>query len=67
MPRRNFFQSTSSHLDEKNKIKIKKKIWLKYLIVDGNALDAPQKKQVAIENSLRLHTRGSPATAAEGV
>ena len=31
------------------------------------AKPAKQKKQVALENSLRLHTRGSPAAAAEAV
>ena len=31
------------------------------------AKPAKQKKQVALENSLRLHTRASPAAAAEAV
>ena len=42
-------------------------IGLKFLIVDRNAQDAPQKNPVAIENSLRLHTRGSPVAATEVV
>ena len=51
----------------KNSLFENQSIGLKSSNVDGNAPDAQQKKQVAFENSLRLHTRGSPAASAEAV
>ena len=44
-----------------------KKNWVRFLIEDPPAKPAKQKKQVALEKSLRLHTRGGPAAAAEAV
>ena len=44
-----------------------KKIWVRFSIVDFPAKPAKQKKQVALEKSLRLHTCGGPAAAAEWV
>ena len=40
---------------------------MRFLIVDFPAKPAKQKKQVALKKSLRLHTRGTPAAAAERV
>ena len=45
----------------------KKKMEWDFLIGDPPAKPAKQKKQVALEKSLRLHTRGGPAAAAEVV
>ena len=42
-------------------------IGLRFLIVDLPAKPAKNTKRVAIENSLRLHTRETPAAAAESV
>ena len=44
-----------------------KKILVGFSIWDPPAKPAKQKKQVALEKSMRLHTRGGPAAAAEGV
>ena len=44
--------------------KTKQKIRVRFSIMDPPAKPAKQKNQVAIENSLRLHTRGSPAASA---
>ena len=44
-----------------------KKIRVRFSIVDFPANPAKQKKQVALKKSLRLHTRGGPAAAAECV
>ena len=44
-----------------------KKIRVRFLIVDLPAKPAKQKKQVALKKLLRLHTRGTPAAAAERV
>ena len=44
-----------------------KKIGVIFLIGDPPAKPAKQKKQVALEKSLRLHTRGSLAATAEAV
>ena len=44
-----------------------KKIRVRFLIVDFPAKPAKQKKQVALKKSLRIHTRGGPAAAAEWV
>ena len=44
-----------------------KKIRVRFSIVDFPAKPAKQKKQVALKKSLRLHIRGTPATAAEQV
>ena len=43
-----------------------KKIGFRFSIKDSPAKPVKQKK-VALENSLRLHTRGGPAAAAEAV
>ena len=61
-----FFKLTLSLINYKKKIE-NKYIGLKFSIVDGNAPDTPQNNQVAIESSMRLHTCGSPAAAAEAV
>ena len=45
----------------------KQKIRVKFSIVDFSAKPAKQKKQVALEKSLRLHTRGARVAAAERV
>ena len=42
-----------------------KKIRVRFSIVDFPAKPAKQKKQVALKKSLRLHSRGAPAAAAE--
>ena len=47
--------------------KNQKKKRVRFLIGDPPAKPAQQKKQVALEKSLRLHTRRGPAVAAEGV
>ena len=44
-----------------------KKIRVRFSIVDFPAKPAKQKKQVGLKKSLRLHTRGAPAGAAERV
>ena len=44
-----------------------KKIRVRFSIWDFPAKPAKQKKQVALEKSLKLHTRGGPAAAAEPV
>ena len=44
-----------------------KKIRVRFSIVDFLAKPAKQKKQAALKKSLRLHTRGAPAAAAERV
>ena len=50
---------------KKKKKKIEnKKIKVKFSIGDPPAKPAKQKKQVALENSLRLHTQGGPAAEA---
>ena len=40
---------------------------MRFSIGDLPAKPAKQKKQVAIEKSLKLHTRGGPAAAEEAV
>ena len=58
MPRRNFFQLTSCLLDVKKKWK---PINRTQIFNSGRKRpERPEKKRVAIENSLRLHTRLSP-------
>ena len=53
---------------QKRKEKIKtKKIRVRFSIGDFPAKPAEQKKQVALEKSLRLHTRGGQTAAAEQV
>ena len=47
-------------------MKNKQKIWDRSSIMDHPAKPAKQNR-VAIENSLRLHTRRSPAASAEAV
>ena len=42
-----------------------KKVRVRFSIVDFPAKPAKQKKKVAFKKSLRLHTRGAPAAAAE--
>ena len=42
-----------------------KKIRVRFSIKDFPAKPAKQKKQVALKKSLRLHTPGGPAAAAE--
>ena len=42
-----------------------KKIRVRFSIGDFPAKPTKQKKQVALKKSLRLHTRGGPAAAAE--
>ena len=44
-----------------------KKIKVRFSIVDFSAKPAKQNKHVALKKSLRLHTRGAPAAAAERV
>ena len=51
---------------QKKKIQ-KKKIRVRFSTGDFPANPAKQKKQVALEKSLRLHTRGNPAAVAEAV
>ena len=43
------------------------KMGVRFSIGDPPAKPAKQNKQVSLEKSLRLHTRGSPTTAAEAV
>ena len=52
---------------KKRFFKNKQKNSVRFLIVDFPAKPAKQKKQVALQKSLRLHTRGAPAAAAERV
>ena len=53
---------------KKNRFFENKKIRVRFFIGDPPAKPAKQKKkQVALEKSLRLHTRGGPAAAAEAV
>ena len=52
---------------KKDFLKMKKKIGVRFLIEDPPAKPAKQKKKVALEKSLRLHTRGGPAVAAKGL
>ena len=67
MSKRTFFQLTSSLLDVKKRSFFKPINRTQIYNLYGNAPGAPQKKLVAIENSLRVHTCGSPAAAAEMV
>ena len=46
---------------------LNKKNWNQIFNWGPPANPAKQKKQVALESSLRLHTRGGPAAAAESV
>ena len=66
--RQNFYLFIISHHDvSEKKIFKNKKNRVRLSIVDFPAKPAKQKKQVALKKSLRLHTRGTPAAAAERV
>ena len=68
MTRRNFFPLITSHHDVfKTRFFENKKIRVRFLIGNPPNKPAKQKKLVALENSLRLHTSGGPAAAAEAV
>ena len=64
---KHFFLLITSHHDvlEKKKKFEKKKNGFRFSIRDPSAKPTKQKKQVALEKSLRLHTRGGPAASAE--
>ena len=64
----NFFLLIRSHHDvlEKKKI-LNKKNRSEIFNLGPPAKPAKQKEQIALEKSLRLHTCGSPAAAAESV
>ena len=67
MTRQNFFLFITSHHDVSEKRFFEnKKIRVRFSIVDFPAKHAKQKK-VALKKSLRLYTRGGPASAAERV
>ena len=61
------FSSQVTIMFQKKRFFENKKIIVRFSIVDFPAKPAKQKKQVALKKSLRLHTRGTPAAAAERV
>ena len=61
------FSSQVTMMFQKKRFFKNKKIRVRFSIVDFPAKPAKQKKQVALKKSLRLHTRGTPAAAAEWV
>ena len=68
MTRRNFFlMITSYHNVSIKRFFENKNIGVRFFIMIPPAMPAKQKKQVAIKNSLRLHTRGRPAACKEAV
>ena len=69
MPRRNFFQLTSSPLNVlKKKFVFSKPInWTQIFNFGRKRPGRDAKKKVVIENSLRLNTCGIPAAAAQAV
>ena len=56
---------TSQHDVSIKKENLNKKIEVRLLIMNPPPKPAKQKKRIAIENSLRLHTPGNPAASAE--
>jgi len=68
LTRQNFYLfSQVTMMFQKKRFFKNKKIRVRFSIVDFPAKPAKQKKQVALKKSLRLHTRGTPAAAAERV
>ena len=61
------FSSQVTMMFQKKRFFENKKIRVRFSIVDFPAMPAKQKKQVALQKSLRLHTRGAPVAAAERV
>ena len=61
------FSSQVTMMFQKKRCFENKKIRVRFSNVDFPAKPAKQKKQVALKKSLRVHTRGAPAAAAERV